>query len=852
MAELAVGFDARGAQTGAAQFDAAGRRITRRAGVVSRAVRGAGRATMAFGRALTGLGPLIGGAVGFAAATKTIQEFEATMVTLRGVTRATGEELAKLEETARQFGATTRFSATESAQAMLNLSRGGFSAQQSMAALSGTLNLAQVGLVKLDDAATIIVGTLNAFQLGASQTNKVANDFVVISNRSGTTVSELAEAMRYAGPVASAFGMTVEETSAFIGALGDNNIKASMAGTNLRGIMAALASPTDSAKAAFRSLGISMEQVDVNTNSLVDIMQTLGDANLDVGRATQIFGRRNMAAAIAISRSTDKIKQLTKDTRTYKNEAEEIARLQDKTLQGSFKALKSAVEELFLATGDKGLGGGLKDLVDTATQVVRILAGVEGATEGASREALDWAHTLKELGGIVGWLFKTFKQGFMFVMAGFSGLRLAARKLLSVFTGIARDILDFIGSNELATKVDNFRRKLDDMVEVDKQKFARSMGAAFESLDRHDLALKMEEWGGKTGERAGEAMADAITKKLDERFDKWIASSNAFYERNRQTFDTYHENRRATRFGPTAARGHGARGADFARIENVNNRMAREGMSLQELVQLDPRFSANNTQGAAELNAQLEAEIALIGKSAQERERLNAVAEYEQSLREAGLPFVKELTAQYDAQYQTFQRLTAEYEKKTEAEKRAKREQSEQQRLYDRVGTTAADAFGKVITGAMSAADAVKSLTQSLLQLILKKAALEPLADMIGGLLGGIFSPAGTGPKATGFGAIYTGGRRMAAAQGMVLRGDTLLPGPGGSTIRAGERAPGEAFLPLGRNKRGELSVKTTGGAGTTIINKTVHVHVHTNQPKEFGRNQRQLTQAAQAAMQGI
>lgn len=329
------------------------------------------------GRNLTALFGGLSAALVLRQSISTFSAFEETMATVQGVTRASADEFERLQETARQLGATTRFTASQSGEALLFLARAGFDVQESLDAVGATLNLAAAGNIDLGEAADFASNILSQFNLAASQTTRVVDTLVSTSNRSNTNVRQLAESMKLAGPVAGALRIDVETTAAAIGALGDSGIQASLAGTNLRGILAALLQPTSRATQALGDMNLTVRDVSPATNDLVEVIRSLADANLDAEKAVAIFGRRNAAAALILANSVDKVDELTEANRDATGEAQRMADVMNDTLAGSLRTLVSALQEATLATAEQGLAGGFRTLIDLSTDVVRSLAGVE-------------------------------------------------------------------------------------------------------------------------------------------------------------------------------------------------------------------------------------------------------------------------------------------------------------------------------------------------------------------------------------------------------------------------------------------------------------------------------------------
>lgn len=405
MATLPIIVDAARARSGGAQAQTAIRGVRKEADAATRSTARFNKGLAATGKASKfaagNISTLVGGFTAFVAvraAIKSIADFEEQMAVLRGVTQIPSEldsRFKALEETARRLGATTRFTASEAAEGLTFLARAGFSAEESMDAVGSTLNLASVGMISLGQAADFASNIVSQFGLAAAETERVVDTLVNTANSSNTSVLQLSEALKFAGPIAGTLGNSVEETAAAIGALGDRGIQASLAGTNLRGVLAGLLSPSEGAGDALRRLGISLKDIDPNTRTINQIFETFKERGLDAGAAVELFGKRNAAAALILSDSTEKMNELTEANRQAAGTAAAQAEIVENTLAGAFRTLKSAVEELFLTTGDAGLAGALKDVVRTLTGAVRIIAGAEPNVGALNSAAETLATTLK-------------------------------------------------------------------------------------------------------------------------------------------------------------------------------------------------------------------------------------------------------------------------------------------------------------------------------------------------------------------------------------------------------------------------------------------------------------------------
>lgn len=475
LARLRLDIDPGPAKDSAGRFVRAGDRVIGSAQRQTRGVKQLGtqmtktaRETDSASRLMRRAFVAIGGAIVVRQATRTIAEFEKSMVTLGGVAIRTSNSLAiqqrqfaALERTARQLGASTRFSATEASEGLLFLARAGFEVDEAMAAIPATLDLAQVGLLGLGRAADIASNLLSQFNLAADETIRVVDSLVIVSNRSNTNVEQLADAMKFAGPVSSALGNSLEVTAAAIGKLGDSGIQASLAGTGLRSSLLALAAPTDAAQASLNKLGLTLDDVNPEKRGLIEIFRTLGKAQLGAGDAAQIFGRRNVAVALTLARTADEVEELTRAQAENRGEANRLARAQEDTLEGATKTLISAYQELILVLGDSGVNGALRGTVAFLTDTVRVLSGArqEVDTFSVSINALAFALGAAGLAGSLSLVA--------------SGLRLTAR--------LARAHPLFFGVAVLSGAIGAFRelsREIDEVGEALKRQRLEMEGFA--------------------------------------------------------------------------------------------------------------------------------------------------------------------------------------------------------------------------------------------------------------------------------------------------------------------------------------------------------------------------------------
>ena len=310
-----------------------------------------------------------------AAGVQSIVQFGSSLSNLEAISRATTSQMEQMRAVALDLGSTTRFSASEAASGLTFLAMAGFSASEAMAAIPGVLDLAAASGMELARAADIASNIMSAFSLDASEAGRVSDVLAAAASRSNTNVEQLGQAMKFAGPVANALGISTEEAAAAIGKLSDAGLQGTQAGTGLRTIMSALAAPTTLATAALRRMGVTLEEVNPQTQSLVEIIGTLQSAGLDARDAIEIFGREGSAAILALTSQSDGLADLTRELENAEGAASEMAATMMDNLGGDVTTLKSAFEGLVLAIGDAGLTAALRGLIQVVTATTRALTG---------------------------------------------------------------------------------------------------------------------------------------------------------------------------------------------------------------------------------------------------------------------------------------------------------------------------------------------------------------------------------------------------------------------------------------------------------------------------------------------
>jgi TP901 family phage tail tape measure protein len=287
-----------------------------------------------------------------AASTKAFLEFEGAMNRVSAALAPTTEEFKQLEAAAIEWGAKTKFSATESAEALGELGKAGFTVAQSIAALPSVLQLATVAQMSLADAATVTADTITQFGLKVEDAARVNDVLTLAAQKSTIDVKQLADSLKYAGPVAAGFGLSIEDTAAVLAEFGNAGIKADMAGTSLRKILTGLANPTKGMRDGMEALGIETLKSADGTFKLADVVDTLRAHGADAATVMQMFGDRAGPGMVAlVSKGSAGLRELELSLQNAAGAAQTAERTSMRGLTGAFEEMKGSVETAAVAIG---------------------------------------------------------------------------------------------------------------------------------------------------------------------------------------------------------------------------------------------------------------------------------------------------------------------------------------------------------------------------------------------------------------------------------------------------------------------------------------------------------------------
>lgn len=298
-------------------------------------------------------------AAGFGAAVKKSIDFDDTMRKVKATSGATGDEFNQLRTKALQMGRDTKFTASESAEAMNYMALAGWDTKDMLKGVGGVMDLAAASGEDLASVSDIVTDNLTAFGMKAKDSTHFADILAQTSSKANTDVRGLGEAFKYAAPVAGALGYTVEDTSVAIGLMSNAGIKGEKAGTALRTMFTNLAKPTKAMKDEMDKLGISITDNNGEMMPMRDVMDQLrtkmGGLSKDqqAAAASTIFGKEAMSGALAVINASDEdYKKLTKSIDGSNGASKRMANEMEGGIGGAMRKMKSAIESLAISLGD--------------------------------------------------------------------------------------------------------------------------------------------------------------------------------------------------------------------------------------------------------------------------------------------------------------------------------------------------------------------------------------------------------------------------------------------------------------------------------------------------------------------
>lgn len=334
-------------------------------------------------------GAVLGVSIGLKDTIDTYKGFEAAMSQVEAISGATGSEMVKLTDKAKEMGATTKFTASESAEAFNYMAMAGWKTEDMLGGIEGILSLAAASGESLGTTSDIVTDALTAFGMKASEAGHFADVMAVAASNSNTNVSLMGETFKYAGAMAGTLKYSIEDVALATGLMANTGIKGNMAGTALNSIFTRLSTNTNGATDALKKLGIAFFNSDGSARAFGDIMKELRDATADftdkqkANLANTVAGTYAQKGFLAIlNASTEDYEKLSKAVNNADGAAANMAEIMMDNLQGSITILQSAVDGVKLSFGER-LSPYVRNLAEWLTAQMPVV-------EQGLNEFMDW------------------------------------------------------------------------------------------------------------------------------------------------------------------------------------------------------------------------------------------------------------------------------------------------------------------------------------------------------------------------------------------------------------------------------------------------------------------------------
>ena len=316
-----------------------------------------------FSTALTGTIGLIMTFVRYlTGAAQTMREFEQANANLSTILGTTRDGMKALTDSALSLGRTTEYTARQVTELQTELAKLGFGQGSIISMQKSVLQFATAVGANLADAAAVAGSTLRAFNLRSAETEETLATLAVATNKSALSFERIQTSIGTVFPVANAFGLTVKDTTALLGALANAGFDASSAATATRNIILKLA---DSNGKLAKAMGGPAKTFD----EIIDGLIKLRKAGTDLNEALELTDRRSVAAFSAFISGAESARELRQSLEDVNGELERIEKERLNTVEGSTKLLKSAWEGLTLAFQNSN--GAIKDTIDWLTKLVQ-------------------------------------------------------------------------------------------------------------------------------------------------------------------------------------------------------------------------------------------------------------------------------------------------------------------------------------------------------------------------------------------------------------------------------------------------------------------------------------------------
>lgn len=316
-------------------------------------------------------------------------DFHYTMATVQAVSGATTDEMGKLEAQAKDYAATTVFMAQDVANAYQVMGQAGWTVDEMLDSMAGTMSLASASGEDLGDTTNMVVDAMTAFGYGADQAGHFADVLARASADTNTSVALLGNSFQACATTAGGMGYSIDDVAVALGIMANNGLKAEMSGTALTTALTRMSGANETANGAMEDLGLTMFNASGQAKPLGQFLGELRDSfagmteEQKINNAYMLAGQRGMKGLLAIVNASDEDwNNLTESIANCSGAAEDMSNIKLDTYTGQVKLAKSALEGLEIAVGDQ-LTPALGELAEGFTKALNGLTGFVNNNEAA-------------------------------------------------------------------------------------------------------------------------------------------------------------------------------------------------------------------------------------------------------------------------------------------------------------------------------------------------------------------------------------------------------------------------------------------------------------------------------------
>lgn len=350
-------------------------------------------------------GAVLGVTFSVADTVNTYKDFEAAMSQVKAVSGATGSEFDKLTAKAKEMGATTKFTAKESAEAFNYMAMAGWNAEQMTDGISGILNLAAASDEDLATTSDIVTDALTAFGLKASDATHFSDVLAQASSSANTDVGMMGETFKYVASMAGSLSYSIEDVALMTGLMANSGIKSTQAGTALNSVLTRLATNSSGAADAIAELGVNFYDSSGNARPLATVMGELREATAGMNQeqksnlANTVAGMEAQKGLLAIlNASQEDYDKLAESINHADGAAEKMSKIQLDNLSGDITYFQSAVDGLKISLGERLSNSWLRDIVQWLTaQVPNVEQALNDVMDSVEIKLDSLKHKFKEV-----------------------------------------------------------------------------------------------------------------------------------------------------------------------------------------------------------------------------------------------------------------------------------------------------------------------------------------------------------------------------------------------------------------------------------------------------------------------